>query len=199
MKKVNVALYGGSFDPPHLGHVMVVSHILLNDESIDRVIVMPCFEHLEKAGLTPFETRFAMCEKAFDWLPRTQVSRLEKELGGGSLTVRTVRALKADNPTWNVHVIIGSDLMAHATQWDGWDELLQEATILVIGRAGIPSNSLDKTARPTHTPISPAVSSTEVRDLLAREDYNGADRYLPRGVLDIISGSRLYSTLRKTG
>lgn len=187
----NVALYGGSFDPPHIGHVMVASHLLLNDPSVEEVVIAPCFQHLEKTGLAPFHTRYAMCKEAFGWLPRTRVSNIEEELGGGSLTVRTVRALKAKHPDWRVFFVMGSDLMAHAPEWEGWDELILEATPLIVGRAGLPSNAGFKT--PVHTPISPAVSSTQVREALEKEAYHDAERYLPRRVLDIIENYRLYS------
>jgi nicotinate-nucleotide adenylyltransferase len=204
MKNRNVAFYGGSFDPPHIGHAMVVSHLLLNDASIDRVVVMPCFQHLEKKGLTPFAYRYEMCMRAFGWLPRVEVSTLEEELGGGSLTVRTIRELKkrAWPHSLNVFVVMGSDLIKHAPEWEGWDELLHEATPLVVGRAGIPSESYDGEAvskggrrlkTPIYTPISPAVSSTEVRELLVAEKYDEVDRYLPKGVLDLIRERRLYA------
>lgn len=198
----HVALYGGSFDPVHIGHVMVVSHLLLNDPSIDRIVVMPCYQHLEKKGLSPYDARFDMCTLAFGWLPRTEVSTLEAELGGGSLTVRTVRAMKEKEPEIRVSVIMGSDLIVRAHEWEGWDELLLEATPLVVGRAGIPSQSFDgrsvskggtQLKTPTYTPISPAVSSTEVREALVRESYAEAERYLSKAVLDYIKNRRLYA------
>lgn len=182
----NVAFYGGSFDPPHIGHAMVASHLLLNDESVSEILVVPCFQHLEKAGLSPFEHRWEMCQRAFRWLPRTTVSAIERELGGGSLTVRTIRALKERHPDWRMLFVMGSDLMAHATEWEGWDELLLEATPLVVGRAGMPSG------HGPAVPISPVVSSTQVRDLLAHGEYDKADRYLPKGVLEVIKAEGLY-------
>jgi nicotinate-nucleotide adenylyltransferase len=199
--KKHVALYGGSFDPPHLGHVMVVSHLLLNDPTIDEITVMPCFQHMEKAGLSPYDARFDMSTLAFGFLNRTEVSTLEAELGGGSLTVRTVRAMKEKRPDIRVSFIMGSDLIQHAHEWEGWDELLLEATPLIVGRAGIPSQAYDgrsvskggtQLKTPTYTPISPAVSSTEVRDALVREAYAEAERYLPKTVLDYIRNRKLY-------
>lgn len=184
---MNVALYGGSFDPPHIGHVMVPSHLLLNDQSIERVVVMPCFLQSGK-NLTPFEHRLAMCREAFGWLPRLEVSSLEAELGGESITARTVRELIRRNPSWSLRFVIGSDLMARAPEWEGWDELIQLAYPLVVGRAGI-----SPVGAGGPSPISPAVSSTVVREALGRAAYGEAERYIPRGVLSYIRENSLYA------
>lgn len=184
---MNVALYGGSFDPPHLGHVMVPTHLLLNDPSVDRVVVMPCFHQVGKA-LTDFDHRLEMCRRAFGWLPNLEVSTLERDLGGESITARTVRELKRRNPDWTVKFVIGSDLMHKAPLWDGWEELLQLAYPLVVGRAGI--TPPDAAVGPT--PIAPAVSSTIVREALRAGDYGRAARYVPREVLDLVRERSLY-------
>lgn len=185
---MNIAVYGGSFDPPHLGHVMVVSHLLLNDPSVDSVLVVPCFNHAEKT-LTPFEARLTMCEIAFGWMSNVIVSDVEKKLGGISLTLHTMQALKAEHPTWNLRFVMGTDLLASCTSWEGWDELAKIAPPLPIGRAGIaPLNPGDP------TPISPVVSSTLVRRALAERDYRAAARYLPKDVVSFINNHGLYTT-----
>lgn len=180
----NVVMYGGSFDPPHLGHIMVPSHLLLNDPSIDQIVIMPCFHQVGK-NLKPFDHRFQMCQDAFSWLPRTVVSDLEQKLGGESLTVRTIRELKRLKPDWNMKFVLGSDLMDKAPYWAGWNELILEATPIIVGRAGIPASS-------GPTPIAPAISSTIVREALRLGNYEDAERYLPRAVLEYIKRIGLY-------
>jgi nicotinate-nucleotide adenylyltransferase len=183
---MNVAVYGGSFDPPHLGHVMVPTHLLLNDPTIDEIVIMPCFQQTGK-NLAPFKDRHHMCEVAFGWLPRTQVSDLEYRLGGESLTLRTMRALKTEHPNWNLRFVVGSDLLDSMPSWDGYEELCAIAPPLPIGRAGISPVRPDQP-----TPISPIVSSTIVREALARRDYETAGRYVPRLVLHHIGALGLY-------
>jgi nicotinate-nucleotide adenylyltransferase len=188
----NVAVYGGSFDPPHLGHVMVVSHLLLNDPSIDEVLVVPCFQQNGKK-LARFWDRFHMCHRAFGWLPNTRVSAVEEGLGGESITLRTMQHLKKQNPDCNLRFVMGTDLLDSCKSWDGWAELEAIAPPLAIGRAGI---------APVHpgdpTPIAPLVSSSIVRKALAAGDYAAARRYLPRDVLDhIMADPDLY--LRPAG
>lgn len=183
---MNVAFYGGSFDPPHLGHVMVVSHLLLNDPSVDKVLVVPCFQQEGKA-LQDYERRFAMCIHAFDWLPRVLVSDIEQRLGGESITLRTMQEIKKECPLWNLRFVMGTDLLDSCRSWDGWDELEKIAPPMPIGRAGIsPVREGDP------TPIAPLVSSTIVRKALESGDYAAAERYLPVGVLRIIADYGLY-------
>lgn len=184
--KQNVAIYGGSFDPPHLGHMMVVTHLLLNDPSIDLVWVVPCFQHADK-NLTSFEHRVAMCVSTFRGLPRTIVSRIEEYLGGVSYSVRTIRHYADYKPDWNLRFIMGSDLKDQAPTWEGWETIARLAPPLYVGRAGIsPVEAGDP------TPISPIVSSTIVRKALSEQNYDEAERYLHRDVLTLIQKNKLY-------
>ncbi len=183
---MNVAFYGGSFNPPHLGHVMVVSHLLLNDPTVDKVLVVPCFHQVGK-DLKQFGDRHIMCERAFGWLPRTEVSSVEADLGGESITLRTMQELKRRNPDWNLRFVMGTDLLSSCTSWDGWEELEKIAPPMPIGRAGIsPVREGDP------TPIAPLVSSSIVRQALESGDYATAERYLPAGVLEHIRAKELY-------
>lgn len=183
---MNVAVYGGSFDPVHLGHVMVVTHLLLNDPSIEKVLVVPCFQQAGKT-LQNFEHRMTMCTHAFGWLPQTSVSDIEAQLGGESITLRTMQKLKAENPNWNLRFVMGSDLLETCHTWEGWAELEKIAPPLPIGRAGIsPIREGDP------TPIAPIVSSTIVKKALRAGAYQEVARYLPSLVLRHIIDHKLY-------
>ena len=70
-----VAIYGGSFNPPHVGHVLAVAYVLATAE-IDEVLVVPAFQHPFSKELAGFDDRFALCEAAFGFLPRTSVSKI---------------------------------------------------------------------------------------------------------------------------
>jgi nicotinate-nucleotide adenylyltransferase len=171
-------MYGGSFNPVHLAHVMVPMHLSLNDPSIDKIIVMVCYNQHGKS-LAPFEHRFEMCKLAFAGVPRVEVSDLEREMGGESITLRTVRELKKRNPDWSIRFILGSDLVERAPNWEGWNELIQEAQPLIVGRAGIVSPN-------GPPPISPAISSTEIREGLAHRDWKSIERFLPSDVFQYL-------------
>jgi nicotinate-nucleotide adenylyltransferase len=182
----NIAIYGGSFDPPTLGHLMVVTHLLLNDPTVDLVYVTPCWQQKGKT-LAHFGYRMAMCEQQFGHLPRTKVIPLERELGGESLTVRLVKELAKREPDARFRFVMGADLLESCHRWEGWDEIERLAPPLVIGRAGIsPRGPGDP------TPISPVVSSTIVKEALGRGAYYEAGRYLAVPVLQHIQNHGLY-------
>lgn len=183
---MNIAVYGGSFDPPTLGHFMVVSHLLLNDPSVDQIYIPPCFQQRGKS-LTPFDHRMIMCQKSFGVLPRVKVLPIEQELGGESLTVRLLQELQRREPDARFRFVMGADLVTLAPGWEGWEEIVRIAPPLVIGRAGIAPREVGDP-----TPISPLVSSTIVRKALAQEDYREAGRYLLTPVCRYIQDNRLY-------
>ena len=166
---------------------MVVTHLLLNDPDVDYIHVVPCFQQ-EGKDLQPFGIRMTMCRAAFSHLPRTYIDPIEEEIGGESLTLNLVRALKHRYPHDNLRFVMGSDLLESAPTWQGWEEITKLAPPLVIGRAGISpvSNS-------GPSPISPAVSSSVVRKALKDRDYKAAERYIPLPALQIIQDFHLYS------
>ena len=184
---VTVALYGGSFDPPHLGHVMVVSHLLLNDPTVDEILVIPCRNQAGKT-LSHYVDRCIMTRYAFRWLPRVKVSDVAASIPDDSQTYRLIEYLHAKNPDTKYRWIMGSDLQEKAKTWEGWATIERLAPPLIIGRAGIaPLLPTDP------TPICPAVSSSLVREALRAKDYRAAERYLPRKVLEyIIECGNLY-------
>lgn len=180
----NIAVFGGSFDPPTLGHEMVVAHLLLNDSSIDEVKIIPCFQQTGK-NLTEFKHRYEMCCQAFKRYNRVDVDNIEERLGGESITSRTIQAICNENPSSRFRFIIGSDLQESIKTWEGADIIQRLAPPLIIGRAGIPNSS-------NATPISPMVSSTIVRKALDEGRNVDAERYVSKSVLHYIERHKLY-------
>ena len=76
-----VGVFGGSFNPPHVGHVLAAAY-LLSMAAVDRVLVIPVFRHPFAKTLASFEDRLAMCQLAMTWLPQVEVSDIERQLGG---------------------------------------------------------------------------------------------------------------------
>jgi nicotinate-nucleotide adenylyltransferase len=185
--KTFVAFYGLSANPVTLGHVMVLSHLLLNDPSVEKILVVPCYQQVGKK-LAPYNRRVEYCQAGFGWLPKVEVSRIEE--GTFSITVETIRRLKREHPDWNLRFVMGADLLDTAPAWAGWEELKRLAPPLTVGRAGIQSYD-------TPTPICPAVSSTIVREGLWEGRYADVERYLPRPVLDLIKEDENYLDPKK--
>jgi nicotinate-nucleotide adenylyltransferase len=165
---VRVALYGGSFNPPHLGHQLACAVALAAARpAIDEVWLVPTFVHAFGKPLAPFDDRVAMCERAARIFGgRAKVSRIEEELGGASYTLNTWDALHARFPADEFALLIGADIAPERPRWHAWPELSARARFLVVGRAGYEAGA--STPHDQRLPIDlPALSSTEARRRLA--------------------------------
>ncbi|HWO14459.1 MAG TPA: nicotinate-nicotinamide nucleotide adenylyltransferase [Polyangiaceae bacterium] len=189
MARQAVALFGGSFNPPHIGHVLGVTYAL-SAGCVERVLVVPVFEHALGKSLLSFEHRVEMARRAFGWLPGVEVSTLEASLGAPSRTLRTILALEAEHPDWALRLLVGSDIRGEIEKWHAFDQIQLKAPPLYLQRAGAAAAG----AGPS---LLPEVSSTDVRRLLARaspEQPPGAEltALVPRAVLDYIWQERLF-------
>jgi nicotinate-nucleotide adenylyltransferase len=181
-----VAIFGGSFNPPHVAHVLACA-LLLSVEEVDRVVVIPTFRHPFAKALAPFEHRMAMCELAMAWIPGVEVSPVEAELGGESRTLNTLEHLTKVHPDWRPRLVIGADVLTEAHRWYGFDAIAALAPPLVLGRAGIEAPG----AGP---PLLPDISSTQIRALIASESWTDLRPLLPHSVLTYVRSHGLYST-----
>jgi nicotinate-nucleotide adenylyltransferase len=186
---MRIALFGGSFNPPHIGHQLAALYVL-ETAGVDELWLVPCFKHPFEKALEPFEDRLAMCRLAADALgPRARVTDVERELGEQSRTLRTVRALQARHPEHRFELVIGADLVAETATWYGAQELRATVPFIVVGRAG---QSAD--AGPRLPVEMPAVSSTEIRQALAvGKPVTGL---VSRTVLDYVYARGLFDARR---
>jgi nicotinate-nucleotide adenylyltransferase len=182
---MKVAVFGGSFNPPHVGHVLACA-LVLAVEDVERLLVVPAFQHPFAKPLAPFEDRVAMCELGMGWMPRVEVSRVEESLGGESRTLRTLHHLAEAHPDWSLRLVIGADILGDASRWYGFDAIEKLAPPIVLGRAA--SNSAG--AGPA---LLPDVSSTQVRAAIARGAWDEAARVVPRAVLGYVRDKSLYA------
>ncbi|MFK7990300.1 MAG: nicotinate (nicotinamide) nucleotide adenylyltransferase [Sandaracinaceae bacterium] len=151
------AVFGGSFDPPHMGHVMGATWVA-STQGVDRVLVVPAFQHAFDKRLTPFAHRRRMAELAFSRLRGVTVTDLEARLGGASYTVRTLEYLKQSHPGVALRLMIGTDLVDQVPQWREGPRIPELAALLVVGRGGYADEGGEH-----ESVVMPEVSSTEVR------------------------------------
>jgi nicotinate-nucleotide adenylyltransferase len=177
---MRVAVYGGSFNPPHVAHQMALAYVLATAH-VDEVWMVPTFKHPFDKQLVPFSDRAKMCELAASPFKAVRVSRVEEELGGESYTLRTMRALKERHPDHRFSLVIGADLVAERERWHGWPELKELVPFIVVGRDGSPSSG---------GIALPAVSSTIVRQRLGSNEP--VDALVAADVLDYIRARGLY-------
>jgi nicotinate-nucleotide adenylyltransferase len=180
-----IALLGGSFNPPHVGHLMAAWYVLAT-EPVEEVWLLPSYRHPFGKALAPFEERLQMCELAAESLRGVRVCAAEAELAADPLvgkTARTLEYLAAKHPALRFALAVGSDLLAEAGNWYRWDLVQERARIVVVGRQGHPAGAEGR-------PLLPAVSSTGIRERLARgEDVS---RLVPRKVLEYVRERGLY-------
>lgn len=171
-----IGILGGSFNPPHLGHV-AMAKLGLERGGLDQVWVIPCFEHPFEKALVSFEHRYKMCELAFQDLGvRVRVLDIEKKLGGKSFTYRTVVWLKKKYPSEKFVLIIGEDCAREAKTWHRYEELKKEVEWLVLPRG-------------EKSPI-PDISATATRAAL--QEGKGLEKFLNKNVIEYIEKNRLY-------
>jgi len=179
-----VGIYGGSFDPPHLGHVLSVAWAL-SSGSVDEVWVIPTWAHaFGKAHEASFDARMAMCGLAFAPFRGVTSMDIERDLGEVSRTLHTLEAIRDRHPDTELRLLIGADVIPTVDRWYRWEDVIRIAPPVVVGREGYPA--------PEGCPISiPNVSSTHVRALLDRSgDLEGL---VPAAVIEHIRAHGLYA------
>ncbi len=185
-----VAIYGGSFDPPHISHVLAAVYAL-KVAAFERVLVVPVFEHAFHKRLTPFEHRVRMCELSFAGIAGVEVCTVERELRTPSLTLRTIEHLASAHPDWALRILIGSDVLGDTSKWHAFDRISELSPPYVVARPGYPHPS-------AHAALLPDVSSTRIREALLRRGSSDSDAVLagvvPRAVLAYIGEHGLYSS-----
>jgi nicotinate-nucleotide adenylyltransferase len=134
---MRVALLGGTFNPPHLGHLLCASEAV-DQLDLDRVVLMPTFvpPHKEVPDDPGPEVRLRLCELAAGSDGRLEVSRLELDRGGASFTVDTLQELHARHPEHELIFIVGGDMAVSLPTWKDPRGVLDLATLAVAERSG---------------------------------------------------------------
>ena len=129
-----VLLYGGTFDPPHNGHMNNL-RAALELVRPDKAIVMPAgIPPHKKASTTPGKVRLAMCQCFTALSPAVEVSDWEIAQGGRSYTVHTLEMLRDAYPGAELYLCVGSDMLLTFRQWRQWQRILQMACLVVESR-----------------------------------------------------------------
>ena len=177
---VIIGIFGGSFDPPHICHVLVCQYVLAMTP-VEKVLVVPAYHHPFDKPSTPYADRVAMCRLAMSTLaPYVEISEIESTREGHSYTIDTVRELQRLYPRDEFRLIIGSDILHETERWKDFEDLRQLAPPIVVprGEKNEPSFSF------------PNLSSTSIRQAL-REGRDVSEA-VPQQVLAYIQSNSLY-------
>ncbi len=173
-----VAVYGGSFNPPHVGHGLVASWVLWTGQA-DEVWLLPSHSHPFSKRSAPFDRRVAMCEALADLLgPGASVCSIEAELPAPHYTFDVLSELSTRHPAQRFRLVAGADVVDDLPRWHRWHDLAERYDPLFVGRQGYPT--------PPGTLDMPGVSSTAIRAALAAGDPVG--HLVPTSVLALAQG-----------
>ena len=129
----NIAIYGGSFDPPHKGHALLAEN-LAKECNADKVIIIPAYSSPFKDGTVATGTdRLAMCRHTFT-SPLFEISSIEINREGKSYTVDTLKDIKKYYPEDELFLFMGDDMFLSLANWYKYKELLSLCTIVTAAR-----------------------------------------------------------------
>ncbi|KKT97834.1 MAG: putative nicotinate-nucleotide adenylyltransferase [Microgenomates group bacterium GW2011_GWA1_46_15] len=182
---MHITLFGGSFDPPHNGHLKVADHIIQANVA-DEAWFVPCAKHPFAKHLSPTTHRIAMLKL----LHAHTINLFEAESHRPSYSIDTLNHFAVTQPQDSFSWLIGSDQLPLFPKWHHYTELLQKFKIYVYPRTGFPLNGLLPGMVGLTTMPTIDISSTEVR---ARVKNNQSlHNLVPPAVTQYIQENRLY-------
>jgi nicotinate-nucleotide adenylyltransferase len=189
-----IGLFGGTFDPPHVGHLVTavnVRHALQLDVVVLMVANVP-WQKERSRQITPAEDRFALVEAAVADVPGLRAGRDEIDRGGASYTADTLGALEDRFPGASLFTVVGDDAAAGITTWERYEEVARRSSLVVVDRPGNPVE-LDGAFEWLRVEVPRLeVSSTDLRARFS--DGRPLDYLLTQPVLDVIAKRNLYGS-----
>jgi len=192
---LSIGIFGGLFDPPHIGH-LIVNEWLLEEFGLDRIIFIPAFNPPHKHIYSPFEYRYKMTEIAIKGNKRFSISDIEKRIKGRSYTYKVIKALKKSDKIYqqaNLYLIIGADQWNEIRHWKKPELIFNETKVIVLPRP----NFEIKKIRPYYDKILMSnaplidISSTLLRERIKRG--LGIKYLTVPGVVEYIKKNKFYS------
>lgn len=195
---VRVGILGGTFDPPHAGHV-AAARAVTEQLALDRLLLVVANDPWQKSGqreISPAEDRLALTRALADEIPGAEASRLEIDRGGPSYSVDTAEEVlaRAGGPA-ELFLVVGADLVPELESWHRHEELARLVTLAVVSRPSGPAPVVPEGWRVAWVDgPQVALSSSEVRELLA----SGAsvDGLVPAAVIRCIRRLGMYAVPR---
>lgn len=199
---MRIGIFGGTFDPPHLGH-LIVAERCREGAGLDEVWFVPNFwpPHKPDQRLTRFDHRCDMAELATTGQPAFRVDRVEEELATPSYTAETLAELRRRHAGAEFHLIVGADCLPDFAQWHDPAAVLDRAGLVVVPRPGCELWSSGRLAGSVGIPadrvrlnvVECPLIDISSRDLRRRVAAGQSVRFLvPRAVEEFIRERRLY-------
>jgi nicotinate-nucleotide adenylyltransferase len=173
-----IGILGGTFDPPHIGHV-AAARAVQDALSLDRLLLVVANDPWQKSPtrqISPAEDRFALTEALADAIPGVEASRVEIDRGGPSYSVVTAeeirdQAARQGRPEPELYLVVGADLVPDLESWERARDLKRLVTLAVVSRPTAPEPVVPSGWRVAWVDGPQVdVSSSAVRQALARGD-----------------------------
>jgi len=136
---MKICLFGGTFDPPHLGHLLIAQTVC-EAENFDKIIFIPAFNppHKRQREISSIDIRMEMLESAVKDNPRFEISDTEILRGGTSYSIDTIKQFKSKQKLNQneLYFLIGSDTLIQLDSWKEPKEIVKESSVLVALRPG---------------------------------------------------------------
>ncbi len=187
-----IGLFGGTFDPPHVGHLVTavnVRHALQLDVMVLMVANVPWQKQGSRA-ITPADDRMAMVQAAVADVDGIEAGDVEIRRGGVSYTADTLAALAEQHPDADLYTVVGDDAAAGITTWERYDEVVARSTLVVVDRPGAPVELSEQFPGVRVEVPRLEVSSTDLRARVS--DGRPLDYLVTEPVLQIIRERHLY-------
>ena len=187
-----IGLFGGTFDPPHVGHLVTavnVRHALQLDVVVLMVANVP-WQKENSRRITPADDRFALVEAAVARVPGLEAGRIEIDHGGASYTADTLCALAEQHPDAQLFTIMGDDAAESFTTWHRYEEVATKSLLVVVDRPGkavqLPNQFTWEHVEVPHLDVS----STDLRARF--HDGRPLEFLIPDPVLEVVRERGLY-------
>lgn len=131
-----IGIYGGTFNPPHNGHVMVINEAIRQYGDIEKIVLLPnnAPAYKESRYIASPSDRIAMLKLMAKENPKLAISDMEIRRGGYTYTYDTLKEISRQNPKLAIYFIIGSDSFMTINKWYKYEEILKMCTLLVAQR-----------------------------------------------------------------
>ena len=141
MKKRRVGIFGGTFNPPHIGHIEAAKAFVL-EADLDELLIIPAFipPHKEYLSSVGCDERLEMCRLAFSDIEKTKISDIEIARGGKSYTYLTLEDLAGDDR--ELYLLVGTDMILTMDEWKKPEIIFKLADICYVRRECDPSASV---------------------------------------------------------
>ena len=159
-----IGIFGGTFDPIHVGHVAVAVWVraALELDTVELVVANEPWQKLDRPRLSPAQDRLAMVRAAVDGIDGVNASSVEIDRGGLTYTLDTLQAYRADDPGGSLFLILGSDAAGGLDTWHRYEDIAEMAEIVVVDRPGAMGQRPPVVHQVVDCPLL-EVSSTQVR------------------------------------